>query len=175
MVYPHSHFTLYTGSRYLCPPEKSVQQHSITSQRVGVGRHVSPTHGPQAPTSWHCCAGRRQAQGDWAWTHSSGQVAECPWCQVSQRAFSADSKPIGLPCPELVSLGLLGLSMWGSSPWGFGWPIRWCCLGQKRGWERWGRFVPWQEQDGQKQLSPGGKTIWFMRKTHALYGESGKK
>lgn len=49
--------------RYLCPPEKSVQQHSITSQRVGVCRRVSPTHGPQAPTSWHCCAGRRRHKG----------------------------------------------------------------------------------------------------------------
>lgn len=65
---PRSHFTLFTGSRYLCPPEKSVLQHTMTSQRVGICRCVSPTHRTWASTSWHCCAGRRQAQGDWAWT-----------------------------------------------------------------------------------------------------------
>lgn len=76
--YPRSHFTLLcTGRRYCCPPGKSVLQHSITKQRAGVCRCVSPTHGKQASTSWPCCAGRSQAWGDWAQTHdmvSSGRV-----------------------------------------------------------------------------------------------------
>lgn len=89
--YPSFQLTLlFTGGRSICPPEILVPRLSVTDRRALVRRCVSPTHGQLASESWHCCAGRRQAEGDWAWTHKMVSSSWAPRCWVPGRASSAD-------------------------------------------------------------------------------------
>lgn len=148
---------LSTGGRYLCS-QKWVPRHSIMDQRALVC---------SALAQWTWLKEHRHTE--WFWVAASPQcwVPEGhPWLQVSWQ---------GCPARCWHAVGLLRLSTCSSSPEGFGWPIRWWYAGEKAEWEGWGLFIPWQAQDEERGLYPGGKTVWFERETEKLYGKSGKK
>lgn len=128
--YPSFQLTLlFTGGRSVCPPEILVPRLSVTNRRALVHRCVSPTHGQLASESWHCCAGRRQAEGDWAWTH---KMVSSSWAPPMLGAWEGILSWQGCPAWHWYAAGLLGLSTRGSSPEGFRWSVRWCYSRGKR-------------------------------------------